>query len=191
MSDTFEDRDDLNEARFMLFHTSEARTNLDLLLLTKRPQNVAEMVPVHWMDGHWPSNVWLGFTGENQFWFDRRWTSARAIPAPVLFCSYEPACGPLVLPPDFLARRGAAWLIAGGESGRNRRDWDLGWLDRVAAQCVVAGVPLFVKQDSALYPDQQGRIPDVLWAHRNTPVGRTSLLNNQLQTPEGSSGRPG
>jgi hypothetical protein len=40
---------------------------------------------------------------------------------------------------------------------------ELRWLEYVVAQCQEAKIPCFVKQDSALRPGQQGRIPDDLW----------------------------
>lgn len=39
----------------------------------------------------------------------------------------------------------------------------------VARQCVAAGVPCFVKQDSALKPGQKGRIPDDVWGLKQFP----------------------
>jgi protein gp37 len=89
---------------------------LDWLLLTKRPQNILKMLPVDWGDGY--RNVWLGLTGENQEWFDRRWSILQRIPAAVPFISYEPAIGPLRLP-----RHGPLpdWLISGGEKRRAKK----------------------------------------------------------------------
>jgi protein gp37 len=57
------------------------------------------------------------------------------------------------------------WIIVGGESGPNHRPMQLEWLESIVEQCQSAGVPVFVKQDSGLYPGQQGRIPDRLWIH--------------------------
>lgn len=68
--------------------------HLDWLLLTKRPQNIAVMLPVDglhhpsWREG-WP-NVWLGTTAENQTEADRRIPHLLAVPAKVHFLSCEP-----------------------------------------------------------------------------------------------------
>jgi protein gp37 len=43
---------------------------LDWLLLTKRPQNIAKMLPNDCQDGY--RNVWLGITAEDQERFDQR-----------------------------------------------------------------------------------------------------------------------
>ena len=55
--------------------------NLDFLLLTKRPQNIAKFAPWRW--GEWPDNVWLGTTVENQATADQRIWHLLQIPAKV------------------------------------------------------------------------------------------------------------
>lgn len=84
-----------------LWHMIDRTPHLDWLLLTKRPQNIAKMLPTEkigckpWGTG-WP-NVWLGTTAENQAEADRRIPALLAVPAVVHFISYEPALGPLDL----------------------------------------------------------------------------------------------
>jgi protein gp37 len=59
--------------------------SLDWLLLTKRPQNIAGMLPAQFDEGdRWPErwpNVWLGTTVENQDEADRRIPHLLAVPA--------------------------------------------------------------------------------------------------------------
>ena len=79
--------------------------NLDWLLLTKRPQNIAKMVPVTdsaapgyrpW-NRRWPwPNVWLGATVEDQARADRNIPALLAVPAIVHFVSAEPLLGPIL-----------------------------------------------------------------------------------------------
>lgn len=64
-------------------------------LLTKRPQNIAKMLPEGWGDG-WP-NVWLGTTCENQDEANRRIPHLLRVPAAVRFLSCEPLIGPVDL----------------------------------------------------------------------------------------------
>lgn len=77
-----------------LWHYIEQTPSLDWLLLTKRPQNIAKMLPdpetgvKPWGDG-W-ANVWLGTTAENQVEANRRIPHLLAIPAQVRFLSCEP-----------------------------------------------------------------------------------------------------
>jgi len=129
--------------------------SLDWLLLTKRPENVEEMLPASWH--HWSTtekgpadwqNVWLGFTAEDQEAFDRRWPIMQRIPAAVRFCSYEPAIGPLFIK-DAL---GLHWLICGGESGRNHRPMNPIWAAMARNDCVRLGVAFFMKQMAGKLP---------------------------------------
>lgn len=75
--------------------------HLDWLLLTKRPQNIAKMLPSQaaghpeWGEG-WP-NAWLGTTVENQTEADRRIPHLLAIPAAIRFLSCEPLLGSVEL----------------------------------------------------------------------------------------------
>ena len=79
-----------------LFELIRKCDQLDWLMLTKRPQNIAKMLPSDWGDGY--PNVWLGVTAEDQQHFDQRWKYLQKIPAVIKFISYEPALGPLRLP---------------------------------------------------------------------------------------------
>jgi protein gp37 len=129
------------EWRADLFLLIKKCDHLDWLLLTKRPQNIAKMLPRDWAHGY--SNVWLGATAENQLWFNRRWAFLQTIPAVNKFISYEPALGPLKLPkhhplPD--------WLICGGESGSKARLMDPQWARDIVADCRGKGVAAFHKQ---------------------------------------------
>lgn len=117
---------------------------LDWLLLTKRPENVAQLAP--WDE--WPENVWIGTTAEDQRRADERTRHLIGIPAKVRFLSCEPMLEgvdlhALVKPsnPD-----GVHWVIVGGESGNGARAFDTGWARRIAWACRREGSALFVKQ---------------------------------------------
>jgi protein gp37 len=62
------------------------------------------------------------------------------------------------------------WVIMGGESGPRHRPMEVDWLAVLAQECLAHKVPVYVKQDAALRPGQQGRIPDYLWALKQLPV---------------------
>jgi protein gp37 len=66
-----------------------ATPDLDYLLLTKRPQNIARMLPPDWSQGY--PNVWLGTTTEDAERYNLRWPILARMPAAVRFISYEPA----------------------------------------------------------------------------------------------------
>ena len=92
-----------------------------------------------------PPNVWLGVTAENQKALDERWPRLGDTPAVVHWISYEPAIGPLILPPDFLALGKRAWLVCGGETGPGARPMHPDWARKVRDDCQAVGVPFFFK----------------------------------------------
>jgi protein gp37 len=137
----------------LIFHTP----HLDWLLLTKRPQNIAKMLPNdatawsrevdHKWGWPWP-NVWLGTTAENQEEADRRIPHLLAAPAAVRFLSCEPLLGPAHLRSWLRHHNGNCinWVIAGGESGPGARPSHPDWFRGLRDQCAGAGVPFFFKQ---------------------------------------------
>jgi protein gp37 len=137
MADVFEDRPDLDAPRARLWDLIERTGWLDWMLLTKRPENIARMIP--WGD-NWPSNVWAGTSVEDQRRADERLPVLRAVPA-TRFLSVEPLLGPVALDPE-----GIDWVIVGGESGPGARPMDLEWARAVRDTCQRADVPVFVKQ---------------------------------------------
>jgi len=146
-----------------LIHSTPA---LDWFLLTKRPQNIREMLPIDWGEG-WP-NVWLGTTTENQEEANRRIPHLVATPAAVRFLSVEPMLEPvdvapwLVRPSDE-GRAPISWIIVGGESGGGARPMHPDWVRGLRDQVHAAGAKLFVKQigsDHALWPSVTGKDED-------------------------------
>jgi protein gp37 len=137
--DVFEDRDDLVAPRQRLFSLIAATPHLDWLLLTKRPENVFDLVPDSWCP-RFPPNVWAGVSVGLR---DYAWRIdlLRRFPAVVRFLSLEPLLEDL----GDLDLSGIHWAVAGGESvgGRPCR---LSWLRSIIRQCHKAAVPCFVKQ---------------------------------------------
>src|SRR3972149_188302 len=90
------------------------------LLLTKRPQNIAGMLPKTWTAMPYP-NVWLGVSAENQRRADGRIPLLLQVPAAVHFVSAEPLLGPIRLQAWWLPLVNATgpaldWVITGGQS---------------------------------------------------------------------------
>jgi|SoiMethySBSTD1v2_1073268.scaffolds.fasta_scaffold03201_20 protein gp37 len=142
-----------------------ATPGLTYQILTKRPERILACLPPDWGRGY--PNVWLGVSVENQRWLPRLATLSQ-VPALVHFASFEPLLGALGdLTPSL---PWLEWAIVGGESGEDRRPMELAWLLDVVAQCQRAGLPCFVKQDSAFKEGQQGRIPDAVWAIKAFPL---------------------
>jgi protein gp37 len=188
--------------------------NIDVLLLTKRPENFIDRMRlvmnslrcnvsvfastpmIEWMEewniGKAPENLWLGASVENQKCADERIPALLKIPAAIRFLSCEPLLESVDLTfclpwkPEFEARKvsstilksqilrrseisGVDWVIVGGESGKDRRDCYVEPIATIANQCLEAGVPVYVKQDSAFKSGQQGRIPDDIWRLKQFP----------------------
>lgn len=124
--------------------------NLDWQLLTKRPQNIAKMLPENW-GGGWP-NVWLGTSAENQEEYDRRRMHLLRIPAVVHFFSVEPMLSPVIR--DLANERGKnVWYICGGESAKGiHRPMDLAWARKLRDSCRETSTPFFMKQIDKVQP---------------------------------------
>lgn len=159
------------EWRSDLFQLIKECPSLDWLFLTKRPQNISKMLPPDWESGY--SNVWLGFTAEDQVRYDQRWKVLKKVSAAVKFVSYEPAIGPVVIGeqseyPD--------WLIVGGESGHNVRPMEPKWATDIIAECRQRGIAPFFKQ----------------WGHyKNNPIAIEGALSaKELENidPHGKGG---
>lgn len=171
MADVFEDHPDVVEARRDLFALIHDTPMLDWLLLSKRQENVREMVP--WGDD-WPLNVWLGTSVEHQAAANERVPRLLKSGARVKFLSCEPLLGPVDLEPwlpihravdgfrnagTYRRDRQVDWVICGGESGPKHRPMDLRWVRSLRDQCRATGVAFLFKQSSGLYPGR-GRLLD-------------------------------
>lgn len=140
LADVFEDRADLLTWRRDLFALIDRCHNLDWLLLTKRPENVHDMVPA------WPRNAWLGASAGTNATLTRALPDLIDVPGPrVRFLSAEPLLERIHIP--YLGEpRVIDWVIVGGESGPRARPCSVEWIRSIVRQCKSAGVPVFVKQ---------------------------------------------
>lgn len=159
MADVFDNRVS-EDWRADLWTLIAQTSHLDWLLLTKRPQNIAAMLPVtnpdrpgyrpwniRWPEG-WP-NVWLGTTVENREEMLRRGPALMTIPAANHFWSAEPLLGDLgMIPREIMP----SWVICGGESGPGARPMHPDWARSLRDQCAAAGVPFFFKQHGEWAP---------------------------------------
>jgi protein gp37 len=131
----------LPDWRASLWSLIAATPHLDWLLLTKRPQNIAKMLPPTWGNG-WP-NVWLGTSTENREEMLRRGASLAQVPARIRFWSAEPLVGDLgPIPPEIMP----SWIITGGESGSHYRPVNPDWFRSIRDQAASAKVPFLFKQ---------------------------------------------
>lgn len=134
-----------------LFLEMRARPHLTFLLLTKRPERMADAWLAHeyeYDEPAWPSNVWAGTTVESQEHAGRIYHLTR-IPGITRFVSCEPLLGPLDLRQwltPHVRNSGLHWVIGGGESGQRARPTELVWIRTLRDQCTEAGVPFLFKQ---------------------------------------------
>jgi protein gp37 len=168
MADVFEDHPQVVEPRKRLWDLIDRTPWLRWQLLTKRPENIADMAP--W-GVWWPEHVWIGTSVEDQRRANERIPILTQVPAAVLFLSCEPLLGPVDLNrwlcpkvavctcarPDvggYSAHEPYCgdepseinWVISGGESGPKARATHPDWLRSLRDQCVGAGVPHLFKQ---------------------------------------------
>lgn len=144
LADVFDNRAPV-QWRTDLFDLIASTPELDWLLLTKRPENLAKMFPA----GEW-SNIWLGTTCEDQASADRRIPLLLETRARVHFLSCEPLLGEINFSPPALID--IDWVIVGGESGPGARMMQEWWAEHIKAQCELAGVHFFMKQMTGKKP---------------------------------------
>jgi protein gp37 len=171
------------DARATFFDVVARTPHLTYQLLTKRPENVRDLVPDYWIRRAWPKNVWLGTTVEDQKRALERIDVLLSIPARLRFLSCEPLLEhvdisralsiPDGLDDDPLAAflchdailrgtgdgiRKIGWVIVGGESGGGARPFQMSWARSIVEQCKAAGTPCFVKQLGAQVFDDSGLV---------------------------------
>jgi protein gp37 len=122
------------------------------LLLTKRPENILNLLPFSWDSHHsrW-DHIWLGITAEDQESYDRRILPFLSVPAAHRFVSFEPLLGSIDLRLDSTihdAKIGEqlSWVIVGGESGPGCRKMEPAWVMRMQNDCAFHDIPFFFKQ---------------------------------------------
>lgn len=139
--------------------------NLDVLLLTKRPKSLREVLAAQFPYGL-PTHFWVGCTAENQRQLINRFETLRRIDAAVRFISVEPMLGPI----GRLPQHSLDWVIAGGESGpRARCPHPLGFRE-LRNLCKAAGVPFMFKQ--------WGEYAPYRWQSTVTKAGDVVALKN-------------
>lgn len=145
------------------------------LILTKRPENIpffCEFTGIHF-----PKNLWLGVTAENQKTADERIPELLRIPAPVRFVSVEPMLEKMNIEDylwseydkasmsnqmtsnmEGLRKDKLDWVICGAETGPGKRPMNDSWAWDLFLQCQNADVPFFFKKDSGGNHELNGKI---------------------------------
>lgn len=172
LADVFEDRRDLDAPRMRLWHLIDETPHLDWLLLTKRPEHAAAMVPWYMAGSRYLepwANVWLGVTCGVRGSLHRV-HRLREIPAAVRFVSGEPLLEHITAEdwnavlrfrhPDHHGHAGSIvsdasnnpakidWLIIGDESAvpQKRRAAQVDWVRTAREAAQRNGVAFHFKQ---------------------------------------------
>ena len=145
--------DNTGYLREMLFEKISAGhyNNLVFLFLTKRPSNINKYIPDSWKELA-PKNVWFGTSPVDQMTYDNLILHMSFVKGNK-FLSIEPQLNDIHLH----STEGIEWIIQGGESGHNRRPFDMHWASHIRMQCKDFGIKYFFKQI-----DKVKEIP--LWA---------------------------
>lgn len=116
--------------------------HLHWLILTKRPELMAERLPADWGKG-WP-HVWLGVSVEQERYLGRIDTLKKT-PAALRIVSAEPLLEPINFAPYLDS---IDWVITGCERAAQgeRQPMAFEWVRYIYKQCRQAGVPFFFKQ---------------------------------------------
>ena len=152
MADVFDNHAPQGE-RERLWQVIRDTPALEWQLLTKRPGNIAAMLPTDWNSGY--PNVWLGTTIENADVAEQRHRQLVAVPAAVRFISFEPLIGDVSpMLPGILD--GIDWTIIGGESGNGHRPINPEWVSAIIENCRDTGTAVFFKQWGGFRPKSHG-----------------------------------
>jgi protein gp37 len=166
------------EWQFKMLDAMAAAPLQTFQVLTKRADVMALHV-VAWLKARGlakvPANIWLGFTAENQEWFDKRWAHVQALLPfkSVLFVSAEPLLGPLSIA---AARFALDQLICGGESGPGARPMHPDWARPLRNECLSFRIRFFFKQWGEYGPcvnlDAQLALGDGAWKKYMVKLGK-------------------
>ena len=169
---------DADEWRGEAWDVIRTCTQMDWLILSKRPQLIARRLPADWGDG-WP-HVWLGTTCGVRSSYPCL-DALREIPAAVRFISAEPLLESLV----DIDLAGFHWLIAGGESGSGFRPMREEWAIELRDVCARDAVGFHFKQHSAFKPGQH---PELCGKAYHEPplvtIGKMPTVEEPISLPK-------
>ena len=166
--------------------------DLILILVTKRPQNIAKMLPEFWDEI--ADRIILLTTAEDQTQADLRIpalltsTEGRR-PAACYGVSFEPLLGAIELHVDWLNGwfgNSIGWGIVGGESGKHARIMHPVWADSLIIDLEAHAIPAHFKQWGEWKPWSPGD-GDVLIRHISAQDGATGEQPGYVHVPDDSS----
>lgn len=187
MSDTYHEG-----ATLQMIHGVHAavlsRPDVTFMVLTKRIDRAYYMRE----QLAWPPNLWIGTSVESA---DYLWRVVflGEIPAAGRFISAEPLLGSLrgdSLLIWALEEKKVNWVIAGGESGANRRPFDPEWARELRDLCQETSVPFMFKQGSHLYPGKDRLLDGRTWDETPFGVVETIAVGDEPAPQTASDAEP-
>lgn len=133
--------------------------NLRFLLLTKRPSNINKMIPEAWRETP-PENIWYGTSPVDPETFNKLVRQLLEVKGNK-FLSMEPLLERVDVLEDYFPHRLVRsiksdertklidlvdWVIVGGESGANKRPFNVEWARDIRDACKGRRIPFFMKQ---------------------------------------------
>jgi protein gp37 len=166
MSDFLDAHPMVSEWRETAMNIIERLEWLDVLILTKRPENAYLLGD--WNDFEFPPHVWIGTSVENQATADERIPALVSIPSKVHFLSVEPMLEKINLEIEgrnFGQTFGThteriQWVICGGESGAGCRPFDWEWARDLRDQCQDTHTAFWMKQGGG-HPNKRHEYSDI------------------------------
>jgi protein gp37 len=125
----------------MVFTVMEVAWWHTFLVLTKRPERMAEYTQRRYKDKEPPKNICCGTSVEDQKSYDERIVHLRKVKSAVLWLSVEPFIGKI----KFGDLSGIRWMVVGGESGSDRK-MEEEWAIEARDECKKFNIPFFFKQ---------------------------------------------
>ena len=193
--------EELDELRGRIWKTMKDNQDLIFLVLTKRPERIADNLPEDWGGGY--ENVWLGTSVGLQKNMNKVHALLQ-VPSQHYFLSAEPLIGEIDLISEGVIKanwRGLEddgknyldWVLVGGESGNNNgphkfRPCKLEWLEKVVQQCRATNTPVFVKQlgtslskelnNGSRHGDNFENFPESIQVMEFPEFGQMGLIND-------------
>lgn len=121
--------------------------NLIFLFLTKRPQNILPSIPSAWHNKP-PNNVWFGASVSDNSTAHKYIEILNKYSNANLFLSVERQVADI----HTVNFGKIKWVIQGGESGKNKRTFELMWAYDMKRMCKEQNVAYFFKQIDKIQP---------------------------------------
>ncbi len=129
--------EEADEWRVDAWKIIKQRPDVVFILITKRPERIAQVLPPDWGDG-W-ENVFLNVTCENQIRADERIPILLQLPFKHKGTFVAPFIAPVSIK-KYLSSQHIEQVVAGGENYDGTRPLDYAWVKNLYDECVEANV---------------------------------------------------